>query len=228
MIIPCLKSMLCSPLTYVAVLGIVSDGFSFGSCETTLPAALVDWDDGGKLPVLKSSLIYSIGPLTFTIVAPLVCLLVDRTAHYKVLLSGLLLYTIFFPFLHLLDDSLVGLGAAISLSFGIAAVCEVAIYPFIADIAELTGITHADTIGYALNELFIQGGYAIGNVGGRALFDAGGFLMMGIFVASWDSVAFLTSVALLLMINRKKAKNLKSQLPLDTVDISNSSKNVET
>jgi MFS family permease len=209
MILPCVKSMLTSPITYVALAGIISDGFSFGSCETTLPAALVDWDEG-SLPVLTSSLIYSVGPLTFTIVAPLAGLVVDRTAHYKVLLTGLVLFVIFFPLFHLFAESLVGLGACISLAFGMAAVCEVAIYPFIAEIAELTGIQHADTIAYAMNELFIQAGYALGNVGGRALFDLGGFLVMGIFVAGWDLLAVAASVTILIVINRKKTKVPKS------------------
>lgn len=202
MIWPCVKSMLTSPITYVALAGIISDGFSFGACETTLPPALVDWD-GGRLPVLTSSLIYSLGPLMFTIVAPLAGYMVDRTAHYKVLLFGISLYTIFFPLFHILVRSLAGLGACIGIAFALAATCEVAIYPFIAEIAELTGVQHADTVAYAMNEFFIQGGYALGNVTGRILIDWDGFFAMGIFIAGWDFMAFLFSICVLLVMNKR-------------------------
>lgn len=214
---PCVKSMLTSPITYVALAGIISDGFSFGACETTLPATLNDWD-GGTLPVLTSSLIYSVGPLMFTIVAPLAGYMVDKSAHYKVLLFGILLYAIFFPMFHIFVRSLAGLGACIGIAFALAATCEVAIYPFIAEIAELTGIAHADTVAYAMNELFIQGGYALGNVAGRVIFDWEGFLAMGIFIAGWDALAFLFSVGVLLVL-MKRGKAAKSPRPNDDEEI---------
>jgi MFS family permease len=220
MIWPCVRSMFGSPITYVALTGIISDGFSFGSCETTLPAALTEWDDR-KLSVLTTSLIYSAGPLMFTIVAPIAGFAVDRTAHYKVLLFGLSMYVIFFPLFHLFTETLVGLGACIAIAFGIAATCEVAIYPFVAELAELTGIAHADTVAYALNELFIQAGYATGNVAGRALFDWNGFLAMGCFIGGWDLVAVLFCTVVLLVMRRKRAKVSKSPRPTDQEDENN-------
>lgn len=201
---PCVKSMFSSPLTYVALIGVFSDGFSFGSCESVLPALLIEWD-GGALSVLTTSLIYSVGPLAFTIMAPISGYLVDKKGHQKVLLLGLLLYVGLMPLFHIFDDSLVGIGGCLAIAFGVAAICEVAIYPFIAEVAEATKIPHADTIAYALNELFIQGGYAIGNVTGRLLIDWGGTLAMGVFIASWDAIAVAASLSVVWYIRRKSA-----------------------
>ena len=204
MIWPCIKLIFQSPMTYVAVAGILSDGFSFGCCESTLPATLVEWDNK-SLSVLTTSLIYSVGPLAFTIVAPIAGYLVDKKGHHNVLLGGLILFTIFAPLFQLFTHTLVGVGACIALAFAITAVCEVAIYPFIADIAERTAIPHADTVAYAINELFIQAGYAVGNVCGRVLLDWNGFLAMGCFIAGWDAVAVVFSIFVLVLIKKRAA-----------------------
>ena len=214
---PCVRSILQKPITYVALAGILSDGLSFGSCETTLPAALVDWGNG-SLSVLTTSLIYTVGPIAFTIVVPIAGYVIDKTKHYKVMLFGLLLFTIVFPLFHIFTQSLAGLGACIGLSFAIAGTCEVAIYPFISEIAESTGIPHADTVGYAMNELFIHAGYALGDLAGRALVDWNGFFAMGMFMAGWDLLALAFASLVLLMIKRRNlSKSLSRDIEEKTV-----------
>ena len=218
MIWPCIKLIFQSPMTYVAIAGILSDGFSFGCCESTLPATLVEWDHG-SLSVLTTSLIYSVGPLAFTIVAPIAGFFVDKKGPQKVLLFGLFVFTVSFPLFQILAQSLVGLGACIGIAFAIMASCEVAIYPFVADIAERTEIAHADTVAYAFNELFIQGGYAVGNLCGRVLLDWNGFLAMGCFIAGWDAIALIFSLLVLTVIRRRTAA--KPKPCADTADSSN-------
>jgi MFS family permease len=212
MIIPCVKGMFSSPITYIAVAGILSHGFSFGSCETTLAAALTEWNNS-SLPVLTTSLIYSVGPLMFTLVAPIAGYFVDMTAHYKVLIFGLVMYVVIFPFLDMLSQTLVGLGACIGIAFAIGAICEVSVYPFVAEIGELTGIAHADTVAYAMNELFIQAGYATGNVGGRAIYDWRGFLAMGCFISALNCVSIGVSATALWLRNRR-GKGKQSPRPV--------------
>lgn len=204
-ILSCVKRIFSNPMTVVAVLGIFSQGFSFGCTETVLPVALTEWDDN-SLPVLTTSLIYSIGPLTFTIVAPIVGYLVDRIGHYKVLLTGISLYAILYPIFQFLTDSIFGLGACIAISFGICAVCEVSIYPFVAEIGESSEIPHADTVAYATNEMLIQGGYAVGNVVGRRLVDWNGMTAFGWFISGWDILAVFISCVVLISTRRRKEK----------------------
>ena len=205
MIWTCVKRMFSHPMTYVAIAGIFSDGLSFGSCESTLPVILAEWDDS-SLSVLTSSLIYSVGPLTFTIIAPIAGFLVDKLTPSRVVLIGLSLFTILFPFFQFFERSLVGVGASLAIAFGSAAFCEVAIFSFVAEIAESTQIRHADTIAYALNELIIQAGYAIGNIVGRELVDWNGFLAMGCFIAGWDGLAVIASVAILASFKKQQRK----------------------
>ena len=207
MIWPCVVRIFTCAMSFVAIIGIVSDGLSFGSCESVLPALLVDWD-GGSLPVITSSLIYSVGPLMFTIMAPIAGFFVDRIGHHKVLLFGLSLYVIMMPLFQIFDDTLVGIGACIGIAFAIASICEVAIYPFIAEIAEATQIPHADTVAYAVNEFFIQAGYAVGNVVGRQLVDWNGTLALGAFISAWDALAIIASVSILYYLRTVKNKPL--------------------
>jgi MFS family permease len=199
---PCFKHIMKNPWTFIALAGIFCDGFSFGCCESTLPMILTDWDGG--LSVLKTSLIYSVGPLTFTIVAPLAGYLVDRIGHYKVLLIGLGLYTAAFPFFDILvQTSLYGLGTCLVIAFMGASIMEVAIYPLIASVTESTGYANSDTIGYALNELSIQAGFAIGNLAGRQLLNWNGLLAMGLFVAGIDGIVVVVSLVIIIVIIRK-------------------------
>lgn len=201
---PCFMHILRNPWTFIALGGIFCDGFSFGCCESTLPQILTDWEGG--LPVLTTSLIYSAGPLTFTIMAPIAGHFVDKVGHYKVLLFGLALYVVAFPFFDLLASSLVGLGGCICIAFMGASIMEVSIYPLIASITESTGFAHSETIGYALNELSIQGGFAIGNLSGRQLVNWSGLLAMGAFVSGIDAIVVGVSVAIVIVLSRRGKK----------------------
>ena len=218
---PCVKLIFANPFSFIALAGIFSQGFSFGTCESTLPQMLNDWDNS-SLPVLTTSLIYSVGPLTFTLLAPLVGFMIDRVGHYKVLLFALCMYTVCFPFFHMLEVTLPGLGACIGIAFGITVIAEVSVFPLIAEIVEATKIANADAIGYALNEMFVQGGYATGNVVGRQLVDWGGLLGMGVFIASWNAVVVGISLVILLRMTRVRllppiGKYTKEQVVKDTL-----------
>jgi predicted MFS family arabinose efflux permease len=133
--------------------------------------------------------------------------MVDRVGHYKVLLTGITLYAVLFPLFQLFVDSLVGLGACIALSFGICAVCEVSVFPFIADIAEKTDIAHADTIAFATNEMAIQCGFAVGNVVGRQLVDWKGMVVFGWFIAGWDLLALTLCLVVIIFLRRKEKES---------------------
>jgi MFS family permease len=195
-IFPCIRSIFSNPISYIAVMGIFADGISFGTCESTLPALLFEWNNG-QLDVIIASLIYSVGPLTFTIFAPIAGFCVDKLGHCIVMLTGLCLMIIFYPIFQIFSYTLPGLGACIGLAYGIASIAEVSVYPFVAHIVEETGIANADVIGYALADTFIQAGYAIGNIVGRRLFDWNGLLAMGIFDASICASAVLISLTIL-------------------------------
>ena len=207
---PCVRRIFKNPMTTVALTGILSHGFSFGCCESVLPVYLTDWDSN-SLSVLTTSLIYSVGPLTFTVVAPIAGYMVDRVGHYKVLLTGITLYAVLFPLFQLFVDSLVGLGACIALSFGICAVCEVSVFPFIADIAEKTDIAHADTIAFATNEMAIQCGFAVGNVVGRQLVDWKGMVVFGWFIAGWDLLALTLCLVVIIFLRRKEKESPRKE-----------------
>ena len=189
----CVKLMCTNPMSFVVLVGVFSAEFSFGSSLSTLPAILTNWDNG-RLEVLIASLVYSIGPLTFTICAPISGWFVDRVGHYKVMIFGLSLLVIFFPLFQLLDDTLAGLSICIGLSFGMNSIVEVAVYPSIAAIVESTNIPHADVIGYAIGNIFSQGGYALGNLAGRRFYDWGGMLAMGLFNSGLDALVLIISI----------------------------------
>ena len=74
-------------------------------------------------------------------------------------------------------------------------------------------------MAYAFNELFIQGGYAVGNLCGRVLLDWNGFLAMGCFIAGWDAIAVIFSLLVLTVIRRRTAA--KPKPCTDTADSSN-------
>jgi MFS family permease len=204
-IVPCIKKIFSSPISYIAIMGIIADGISFGTCESTLPAILFEWKGGDLDPVI-ASLIYSVGPLMFTLLAPLAGYFVDRFGHTIVLLCGLVLMIIFYPLFSVMDHTLAGIGACIGLAYGIASIAEVAVFPFIAHIVEQTGIANADVIGFALADTFIQAGYAVGNIVGRRLFDWNGLLAMGVFDSSICGLAVLTSL-LIMYSNRGHPKS---------------------
>ena len=213
---PCVVQIFTNPMTFLVLVGIFSDGFSFGSCESTLPAILTEWD-GHSLDVVTASLIYSVGPLVFTICAPIAGWFVDRVGHYKVMIFGLCMFVIFFPLFQLFDDTLVGLGACFAIAFGIVAIVEVSVYPCIAAIVESTNIANAEAIGFALGDMCIQAGFAIGNLAGRRLYDWGGMLAMGVFIAGWDGLVILISLLIMWFYPRKKLADKECKVE-DTPD----------
>ena len=212
---PCVKLIFTNPMSFVVLVGVFSAGLSFGSCESTLPAILTDWDNG-RLEVLVSSLIYSIGPLMYTICAPISGWFVDRVGHYTVMIFGLSLFVIFFPLFQLFDDTLVGLSFCIGLSFGIVSIVEVAVFPSIAAIVESTNIPHADAIGYALGDMFSQGGYAVGNLAGRRLYDWGGMLAMGVFISGWDALVLIASILIMYKFHLQSTKKQNTESCIDS------------
>lgn len=193
-IIPALKAILSHPLAWVAYVGIYTDGMSFGSCEATLPQMLADWDGG--LDVVNANLIWSVGPLTFTLMAPLVGMCVDKYGPPRVFISGLGFAFVLYPLFHLFSETLVGLGFTISLAFFVEAILECSIYPLVAILIDASQVPNAHPVGYSLTEMSIQGGFAIGSIVGRALYDWEGLLALGLFIGAWNALAFIGACAI--------------------------------
>ena len=189
-ILPALKVILSNPLSWIAFIGIYSNGMSMGSCESTLPQLLVDWDNG-SLDVIVTNLMWSIGPLTFTIFAPIVGWLVDKFGAHKVFITGLGLSGVVYPLFDIISATLVGLGVTISLAFFVETIIEVSVYPLVGTLIDACHVANSHPVGYAMTEMSIQGGFAIGAVVGRALFDWNGLLAMGIFMGSWNLIVFM-------------------------------------
>lgn len=178
-----------------ALVGIFSAGVSFGCLEATLPALLTE-----QLDVIKTNLMWSIGPLVFTIAAPVLGILIDKFSPSKVFVSGFFLYALFYPLFSTFAKTLGGLGAVIAVSFMTESVIEVAVYPVMAQIVDERKPAATLTIAYAINEMSIQAGFAVGNILGVVMYAWEGLLGMGAVMGSWDLVVGILSIFFL---NRK-------------------------
>jgi predicted MFS family arabinose efflux permease len=176
--------------SFISMVGIMSAGITFGTLEATLPRMLSDWDGG--LPVIEANLIWSVGPLVFTLLSPLIGYVIDKLRPLRVFIFGIFLYAVLYPLFYLMAVSLPGLGTVIGIAFGIEAILETSVYPLVAEIVESSTKTpNALPLGYSLNEIFIQAGFATGDLAGVALMDWKGFKYMGIIIGSWDAFLFL-------------------------------------
>ena len=222
-IFPALKGIVKTPLAFAAYVGIFSSGASFGSCEGTLPTILAEWDGG--IPVLKANLIWSVGPLTFTILAPIIGYLIDVIGPAWVFAIGQLMYPIFYPVFYLMAETLEGLGGVIAVAFAIQAFMELSVYPLVASIIDSIGIPGALPIGYSLNEVFLQGGYATGNILGVVLITWKGLRYMGLIIGGWDGFLFLTTVTLLLVLKcRNSSRTMSLEQNQNTTGADNQSR----
>ena len=198
---PALRGILSQPLAWLAFPGIFSGGLSMGSCEATLPQMLADWEGG--LDVVTANLIWSVGALTFTLVAPLVGFLVDKVGPSRVFVTGLGMSAVVYPLFHLFAQSLQGLGATVSVAFFVETLVEISIYPLVAVLIDAAKVPNAHPVGYSLTEVSIQAGFALGSIAGRALFDWEGLLAMGLFIGGWNGLVFIAACAGLLFIARR-------------------------
>lgn len=99
-----------------------------------------------------------------------------------------------------------------------ASIMEVSIYPLIASITESTGYANSETIGYALNELSIQGGFAIGNLSGRQLLNWNGLLAMGIFVSGIDAIVVGTSLCILFYVIGRAGRHIHKEVKVHEME----------
>jgi predicted MFS family arabinose efflux permease len=199
------KSILLYPLSFVALVGIFSAGVSFGCFEVTVPPILAD-----RLDVIKTNLMWSIGPLVFTVIAPLLGMLIDKIGPFLPFVTGVALYAVFYPFVYLMQDSLGGIGAVIAVMFGIEAILEMSVYPIMAAIVDARKPVATLTVAYSLNEVFIQAGYAIGNLVGVAIYEWRGLQALGYLLGPSNALLALVSIVVLKLF----AKNKPDDLPL--------------
>ncbi len=180
------------PGAFVGLAGIFSAGMTFGCFESTIPAILAD-----QLDVIQANLMWSIGALVFTIAAPVLGILIDKVGAYRVFVSGLFLYAIFYPLMSTIAVNLGGLGAIIAIVVAIEAVLEVSVYPVMAAVVDAQKPLATLTIAYAMNEVFIQGGFAIGDILGVALYLWKGLLGIGAIMGAWDGLLGICCVVVL-------------------------------
>ena len=189
-------SILTYPLSYISFIGIMSAGVSFGCFESTVPAILLHQLNS----VIKTNLMWSIGPLMFTILAPILGYLIDKFGPIYVFISGLFFYAIFYPLFSTIAVNIAGLGAIVALAFACEAILEVSVYPIMAAVVDARQPAATLTIAYALNEVFIQCGFAIGDILGDAIHAWRGLLAMGAIMGGWNGVL---AIVFLLLIRTK-------------------------
>jgi MFS family permease len=192
------KSILAYPLSTVAFMGIFTAGVSFGCFEVTVPAILTD-----RLDVIQSNLMWSIGPLVFTILAPLIGMIIDKFGPFPPFVCGQILYAVLYPVFHLMQTSLAGVGTMIGIAFGIEAVLEVSIYPIMAAIVDSRKPHALPTVAYSLNEIFIQAGFAVGALLGVLMYDWGGLRGIGFIIGPWNTLLAITSCIFIITFSKR-------------------------
>jgi MFS family permease len=182
-------AVLTYPPAIITLFAIFATGASFGSFEATVPSILAD-----QLEVIEANLMWSIGPLTFTIAAPLLGILIDKFGPTRIFICGFFLYSIFYPLFSTITVNLGGLAASIALAFSIEATTEVSVYPVIAQLVEARKPLATLTVAYALNEMCIQAGFAVGNIVGVVIYDWEGLLGLGAVMGGLDLIVGILAV----------------------------------
>ena len=193
-IIPIFKSIFCLSIAYLTYLGILSCGFAYGCVETSVPQYMTDIGES----VLTSNLLWSSGALTFALFAPLIGWLIDKFGPSIFVISAMLSYVIIGPFVHLITTASVGgiAGTIILLTF-IQATAEISIYPLATLVVEAacavlkTPPDSVHIVGFCLVEMFVQAGFAIGNLVGKLFYDWKGLYGVGIGISSVPGATIL-------------------------------------
>jgi MFS family permease len=176
----------------MALVGIFSSGVTSGCIEIVVPQLITKYNGG--LPVLESNLIWTLGPLAFTLVAPLAGHLIDKLGAATMFLTAQFLIALFYPLYFLMDSSLVGIGSIVMTSFALEAIMELSAYALIAQIVDSTKLVNALPVGYSLNEVSIQGGFAVGNIIGVLLAEWMGLLGVGLIMGSVNGFLAIAAV----------------------------------
>jgi MFS family permease len=174
------------------LIGIFLAGVSFGCFEVSVPALLAKTG----LSVIKTNLLWSVGPLCWTITVPIVGWLIDKSGPIGFFVTGLFVYALCYPLFHLMVDTLWGLGIIIALIFVIDAVLELTVYPIIAVIVDSRKAAIILPFAYSLNEVCIQAGFAVGNLIGVPLDLWGGLKAIGSVIGGMDGVFGIISLFL--------------------------------
>ena len=206
LIIPILKSIFSLSLGYLTYLGIFACGFAFGSIEASIPRFMVDI----YFSVLTSNLLWSAGALTFAIFAPIIGLFIDKFHPSLFLISSMLSYVVFGPLIHFLPASVGGLAGTITVSFFIQALAEISIYPLATCLVETasdlikTLPQSVNIVGFCLVEMFVQAGFAVGNIIGKILYEWNGLYGVGIGIASIPAGSILISLLIHLILSHRR------------------------
>lgn len=202
LIIPMLKSVFCLSLAYLTYLGILSCGFAFGCIEASVPQFMADRGES----VLTSNLLWSSGALTFTVFAPLIGYLIDRFKPAYFLLFSLMSYIVVGPLIHLMAISVGGIAGTIIVTTFIQAVAELSVYPLATSVVEMAcaDLETNDTatiVGFCLVEMFIQAGFAVGNIVGKIFYDWKNLYGVGIGIASIPAGTLVVIIIINLLLN---------------------------
>ena len=186
LIIPIVKTIFCLSLAYLTYVGIFSCGFAYGCVETSIPQYMTDRGE----TVLTSNLLWSSGALTFAVFAPIIGWLIDKFGPPIFVISAMISYVIVGPLVHLIATSKGGIAASIIILTVVQATAEIAIYPLATLVVEAACVvlkTPPDSVhivGFCLVEMFVQGGFAVGNIVGKVFYDWDGLYGVGIGISS--------------------------------------------
>ncbi len=206
LIIPILKSIYSLSIGYLTYLGIFSCGFAFGCIETSIPQFMVDI----HFSVLTSNLLWSAGALTFAISAPIIGWFIDKFHPSSFLISSMFSYVIFGPLIHFIPPSVGGVAGTIVASFFIQALAELSIYPLATCLVESASERirilpqSVNIIGFCLVEMFVQAGFAVGNIIGKILYDWHALYGVGIGIASIPAGTIILTCLIHLILGHRK------------------------
>jgi len=193
LIIPIVKSIFSFSLAYLTYLGILSCGFAYGCIETSIPQYMADRGES----VLTSNLLWSSGALTFALFAPIIGWLIDKFGPTIFLVSAMVSYVVVGPLILFMAVSVGGIAGTIIVTTFIEAVAEISVYPLATLVVEAACIlikTPPDPVhivGFCLVEIFVQAGFAIGNIVGKIFFDWSGLYGIGIGISSVPAATIL-------------------------------------
>jgi MFS family permease len=195
LILSALKATLAQPVCIMALVGVFFTGITFGCIEIVVPKIIADWNGGG-LSVIDSNLIWSVGPLAFTLMAPVAGPLIDKLGAVKMFVIGQFLMALFYPFFTLMEGSLVGVGSIVAIAFAIEAIMELSSYALVAHVNDATHLPKALPVGYSLNEMSMHAGFAVGDLIGSLLATWMGLLGVGVVTATGNGFLGLLSIFL--------------------------------
>ena len=164
-----LKIILSNPWMIAAVSSCFLVGLSIGANESVLPVILHQKEHG--LSDRTVTLIWTSCSVSYTIMATLTGYFADRIPPIKLVLGGMVLFTVTYALMPYICSSIGGLTAFVALTGGLTSFLDVAAYPLIASVVDTADIPNAYIIGYSIEYCLEQAAYAIGQYAGEPLYE---------------------------------------------------------